>query len=492
MSNAARCGRKSTACDALALDFNENGEIAVAIEQRHGLVQARDARTVATLPRMQAAQHGGVQIEDRTRLAGQARERLVMKNHRHEIARELHIELDVLGAGVQRRHEGGQGVFAGAGHLTAMGNELQGWVHLCTAFGDGNHTIDRDPQVARDRGYARSLDADTQGRVQDLSNIIYDIYCHRYEREGRAVMHSVKMASQMTGLSADTLRAWERRYGAVHPKRDPKGRRVYDAADLARLRLLGQVVALGHPVYRAANLSIAQLEALLSQPRDGERDRHHASLIERAFAAVEAYRPDRCDETLGLAMVTLAPEDAVRHVFSPLLREVGARWRRGELSIAQEHLLTASLERLLMATIHVYQRTARGPRMVFGTLSGERHGLGSLLAAFIAAARGVQCCYLGPELPPDELARAVGKTHAQALGLSLISLTNVHDPLAQIKDLSRLLPRQVEFWLGGAGAGELPANKLPRRCVRVQSFEDYVHRLEILKLETAQQKIRPI
>lgn len=295
-------------------------------------------------------------------------------------------------------------------------------------------------------------------------------------------MHSVKVTARMTGLSPDTLRAWERRYGAVKPKRDVKGRRTYDASDLARLRLLSQAVALGYPVYRAAALSASELELILTQAGNRILSEHYAPLIQRALTAVENYRPDACDEVLGLAMVTLSPVDAVRHVLSPLLSEVGERWSRGKLSAAQEHLLTASMERLLMATIHTYQKAAYGPRAVYSTLSGERHGIGCLLAAFIAASQGIRCCYLGPDLPPIELARAVKKCGAVALGLSLISLTGVQDAPAQLNQLGKLLPKGVALWLGGAGIGELAAADLSSRCTLIRNFEDYAQQLEVLKI----------
>ena len=81
----------------------------------------------------------------------------------------------------------------------------------------------------------------------------------------------MKAACQLTGLSPDTLRAWERRYSAVQPKRDGNGRRVYERADVARLRLLRQAVDLGQPIHRAARLSTAELESLYARPASASR-----------------------------------------------------------------------------------------------------------------------------------------------------------------------------------------------------------------------------
>ncbi len=294
-------------------------------------------------------------------------------------------------------------------------------------------------------------------------------------------MHSIKIASQVTGISTDVLRTWERRYGAVKPQRTASGQRVYAASDLTRLRLLGKVVAYGHPISRAATLSTAELERLLAEAGEQTPARQHASLIERALAAAQAYRPEVCDETLGLVMATLSPNDAVRYVFSPVLRAAGERWGKGELSVGQEHLLSACMERLLMSTINVYQKVASGPRVVYGTLSGERHGLGALMAALLAVAQGMRCCHLGIDLPPHELAEAVQKSASVALGLSLVSVSNVKDPLLQLIELDALVPAGIELWLGGPAVNELGTDEVPPRYTVIRSHEDYVLRLDMLR-----------
>jgi methanogenic corrinoid protein MtbC1 len=232
-------------------------------------------------------------------------------------------------------------------------------------------------------------------------------------------------------------------------------------------------------------LSLSQLEQLLAESTEREVGEHYASFVEHALAGADGYRPDQCDEALGLAMATLSPREVVSEVFSPLLHEAGERWRRGALSMAQEHMLTASVERLLMATIHLYQKIAVGPRLMFGTLGGERHGIGSLMAAFIASAQGFRGCYLGPDLPPEELAQAVKKSGALALGLSLVSLRTVKDPVDQLRRLGKLLSKDIQVWLGGPAVGQLARHKPPRRCALVRSFEDYVQRLDMLKLVSA-------
>ena len=75
---------------------------------------------------------------------------------------------------------------------------------------------------------------------------------------------TTKAVSQATGLSVETLRAWERRYEVVQPCRDAGGRRSYTAADVGRLRLLRTATELGHTISRLAKLDADALAELIA------------------------------------------------------------------------------------------------------------------------------------------------------------------------------------------------------------------------------------
>ena len=126
-------------------------------------------------------------------------------------------------------------------------------------------------------------------------------------------------------------------------------------------------------------------------------------LIYRVLIALQNYLADACDEVLGLAMVSLSPVAAARNMPSLQPHEVGERWYRSSLRVAQEHLL----------------------------------------AAFIATSPHFQRCQLDPDLPLAELGRAVKKTGAVALGLSLICLTEFRTYWLSSTNLSKLLPKGV-------------------------------------------------
>ena len=70
--------------------------------------------------------------------------------------------------------------------------------------------------------------------------------------------------ARYVGVSTHALRAWERRYGTVDPQRTPGGSRLYDAAQIQRLKTLKQLTDYGHSIGEIARMSLEELKRLLS------------------------------------------------------------------------------------------------------------------------------------------------------------------------------------------------------------------------------------
>ncbi len=76
-------------------------------------------------------------------------------------------------------------------------------------------------------------------------------------------------ASKITGISADTLRVWERRYGVVSPKRSKGADRLYSSRDIKRLKLIKQLTDEGHSIGSIANLSDKKLQIQIDLIKSG-------------------------------------------------------------------------------------------------------------------------------------------------------------------------------------------------------------------------------
>jgi methanogenic corrinoid protein MtbC1 len=93
-------------------------------------------------------------------------------------------------------------------------------------------------------------------------------------------------------------------------------------------------------------------------------------------------------------------------VLQGALYEVGERWARAEISVAQEHLATATTQSLL-AWLAEHLEQPPGPRRgraVVACAEGELHALGGRIVADFLEASGWEVRYLGALTPPEQIA----------------------------------------------------------------------------------------
>jgi MerR family transcriptional regulator, light-induced transcriptional regulator len=287
------------------------------------------------------------------------------------------------------------------------------------------------------------------------------------------VSYPIRAVSLMTGVSIDTLRAWERRYGAVSPARDDSGR-MYDESDVRRIRLLRDAVANGHAIGRVARLSDEQLTTLAapgpSPAAPAERAPAPIVDIEAIVAALERFDASTVELELGRAAAMLRAPELLHNVLVPVLTEVGERWHSGRARVAHEHLLSASVRNVLGSLLRVHARTGVPDRMLFATPAGERHEFGTLGAALLAASGGLGTIYLGPDMPADDIVAVttVVQLDVVVLGMSDLGDPNVVD--AEIQRIAARLDPRIELWLGGRGA-ERVGRTLRGRAIVVPTYE---------------------
>lgn len=292
--------------------------------------------------------------------------------------------------------------------------------------------------------------------------------------------YSMKAASRLTGLTPDTLRAWERRYEAVVPSREAKGRRVYSAGDIDRLMLLKQATELGHPIRQVAPLSNAALGALLE---DGEERAgkvlESGTPIDRLMAAIDQKDLEQFERVLGWMAAALIPSDLINQVIGPLLTEVGNRWHAGEMSIAEEHAVSGIVRNFIGSIIRLYPHRGETGGVALATVSGERHEFGILMLHLLSVSKGTPTLYLGPDLPHEEIIRATLSTHCRLLAMSAVNMPDELQ-LHAYREIARGVAGKAEFLVGGAMAHEVVENirDLPIRCAR--SIDDFERQLRLL------------
>ena len=290
-------------------------------------------------------------------------------------------------------------------------------------------------------------------------------------------------AARLTGISPDTLRAWERRYEVVVPLRTPGGTRRYTATDLERLTLVKTAIDRGHRIGQVARLEneeLARIVAGESDPESPSLDGSVSDVCDAIMHALSELDADESERLIALQLAALGPSRFARQVASPLLERIGETWSRGDLPIASEHLATSVLRSLLGASLRPSASAPAGASILFATLTGERHELGLLIAAITASAAGGRVVYLGAELPVDDLVFAAERSGAGAVAISLV-VDESEQAIEQVKALRQGLSPRVDLWVGGALGHHV--RDIVGTTV-IDSFESLEQRVKLLALES--------
>jgi DNA-binding transcriptional MerR regulator len=256
--------------------------------------------------------------------------------------------------------------------------------------------------------------------------------------------------SRRTGVSAELLRAWERRYGLLHPTRTGGGFRLYSPADERRVSLMRSHLKHGMSAAEAARLTLTEADG-------GTRDADEPLLQRRAQELREAL--DELDEgaaqsALDGVLAEFSTETVLTDLVLPYLHELGERWASGEASVGQEHFASQLIRGRLLGLARGWDRGA-GPRALLACAPGEQHDLGLIALGVALRARGWRITYLGQDTPLETLAESARSLGPLAIVISSVSPDRLSTSGAELRRLADI----AHVWLAGPGASDALAKK---------------------------------
>lgn len=263
---------------------------------------------------------------------------------------------------------------------------------------------------------------------------------------------SIAAIERDTGLSKDTLRVWERRYGFPAPLRSG-GERAYPAEQAAKLRLLKRLVDAGHRPGRIVGLGLAELEALAEASAAAMRPAALADdEVHDCLERLKSHDLSGLRRELGRACAQRGLARFVTELVAPLNTQVGDAWMRGQIAVFEEHAYTECLQAVLRAAIDRLPEVRAGarPRVLLTTLPGELHGLGLLMAQALLALDGAECVSLGVATPLWDIVLAVRAHRVDIVALSFAGSMNPNQLVDALAELRGKLDPAVALWAGGA------------------------------------------
>ncbi|HLM72308.1 MAG TPA: MerR family transcriptional regulator, partial [Polyangiaceae bacterium] len=265
--------------------------------------------------------------------------------------------------------------------------------------------------------------------------------------------YSIRVAARLTGIPADTLRMWERRYGFPSPKRRATGVRSYSHIDVERLLLIARALRAGFRPGEVVGKSPEELEQILSTATAGARALQGAPSpsIQGALDALQRFDPVGLSAELRRSLAILGAKRFLLEVCEPLASGVRDLWAEGRMSVRHQRLLASTLSAQIRLLLSTYESASRTPTILITTLPGEARDLGpELLSLYLAVHNAVP--RLLSDMPPDQIVEAARELHADVVLVWMSEDCDVGAAVSQLRWMASALPRSVELWGNGAGA----------------------------------------
>lgn len=312
---------------------------------------------------------------------------------------------------------------------------------------------------------------------------------------------TIQYISELSGVGASTLRAWERRYSAIQPDRTESNRRQYSYEDLERIRLLKELTHNGFNISQIALLKNQELRKLYASfEKSAHSDKTAKRVEERKISTIES-KPviekllelikkmdlNQLNNQLTLARLSNSAPDFVIHIASPLFQKVGHLVYEGEMSISQEHALSALLRNQITQMVLTLAPLVQTdlPQIALTTREGDHHEFGIFLSQALCIYEGFPVVYLGSNLPASALAETLNALRIEfcVIGSTPLPQEYVFITLRNyLKEVLGEIHFPVKIWLGGY-LDDVKENDIKQyQILHSKSFSDF-HRslIEIKK-----------
>lgn len=241
--------------------------------------------------------------------------------------------------------------------------------------------------------------------------------------------YNLKAVLQETGIKADVLRAWERRYGLPMPQRTEGGHRLYSQRDIETIKWLIARQSEGLSISRAVDLW-REMESNSRDPLAEARQADHGAaaalsgpptsldaLRTEWIMACLAFKETSADQALNQAFALYPVETVCLELLQRGMSEIGSMWYEGRTTVQQEHFSSGLALRRLDALLAATPPPTRSQTVLVGCPPQEWHTFTALELSLFLRRRGLNVIYLGANVPENRFNDAVTAVQADLVVL---------------------------------------------------------------------------
>jgi DNA-binding transcriptional MerR regulator len=259
-------------------------------------------------------------------------------------------------------------------------------------------------------------------------------------------LYSIKQVSELLGIPAVTIRAWETRYKIVKPNRTEGGHRLYSIKDVETLKWLKRQMD-------ENNMKVSDAVRLYKEPADppaieSSTNNGYDDLLNQMYEALVNLDSQEANRITDLAFSLYDYEEVFHHILVKVLYKIGDDWENGILSVAQEHFSSQFIISRCTQFFRVLPVNYALPKVLAFCPEGENHHIGLMIFSLFLRKKGHEVIYLGPNTPFDGLTELIKMKDVSVVAVSLTNPGPLEDLENWIENTLHTFP-SLKFIMGG-------------------------------------------
>ncbi|MCI0489971.1 MAG: helix-turn-helix domain-containing protein [Blastocatellia bacterium] len=256
--------------------------------------------------------------------------------------------------------------------------------------------------------------------------------------------YSTTELAKMWGVSESSIKRWADA-GTIKCQKTIGGHRKFDLDDVLEFQTRSGLITGDLALTKAAARSDSEMEGLLATLDFAELSHHYLTTalegryIKASTIVREAY-------LRGAKLAAIAEE-----IIRPAMKETGERWRRREVSVFEEHLVTSvTLQALAGLNSIIAKKQSAEKLALVGCSEGEFHHIASLMVQCLLESEGWAVIYLGPHTPLFSYADAIKKMEPSLVCISMTVTGNIEHASRDYQSLRRTASKhETKIVIGG-------------------------------------------
>ncbi|UCZ54742.1 cobalamin-dependent protein [Bacillus shivajii] len=286
--------------------------------------------------------------------------------------------------------------------------------------------------------------------------------------------YNIKAVTNMLGIQAGTLRAWERRYRIIEPIRNQAGHRLYTDKHVSILKWLIKKVNQGFTIGQAVDLLETEFKGRqinTDQVYQGQLEVLQNDLIESLLN----FRESESNQILNQAFGMFSVETVVNQVLKNTLIEAGDMWERSEINTAHEHYITSYIRTKITNVFQSLPSEGSLQKVITVCAPNEQHEVGLLTFTLFLKRRGYETIYLGSGMEEKDYLEIIKELAPDMFFMSCTMSENLAATLRLVKAIENS-DHKVKVGLGGHAIMNLPISdrKTIQHNIVGENEEDWV------------------